>query len=45
MLMEQDLISVVEEQGKKRAKKSYHITEKGLNVLEYFEGARSMLEV
>ena len=45
MLMEQDLICVVEEQGKRRAKKRYHITEKGLNVLEYFEGASSMLEV
>ncbi|UCH57373.1 MAG: hypothetical protein JSV18_00140 [Candidatus Bathyarchaeota archaeon] len=44
-LLRQDLIFVTEEPGQKRAKKRYHITEKGLNVLQYFEGARALLKV
>lgn len=44
-LLEQDLIYVTEEPGLKRAKKRYHITEKGLNVLQYFEGAKSLIRV
>ncbi len=44
-LIEQDLIYVTEEPGLKRAKKRYHITEKGLNVLQYFEGAKSLIQV
>ena len=44
-LLEQDLIYVTEEPGLKRAKKRYHITEKGLNVLQYFEGAKSLIQV
>ena len=44
-LQEQDLIFVTEEPGLKRAKKRYHITEKGLNVLQYFEGAKSLIQV
>ena len=44
-LLEQDLIFVTEEPGLKRAKKRYHITEKGLNVLLYFEGAKSLIQV
>jgi predicted transcriptional regulator len=44
-LAQQDLIYVVEEPGTKRAKKRYHITEKGMNVLEYFEGAKNLLRV
>jgi predicted transcriptional regulator len=44
-LLEQDLIFVTEEPGLKRAKKRYHITEKGLNVLQYFEGAKSLIQV
>jgi predicted transcriptional regulator len=44
-LLEQDLIFVSEEPGLKRAKKRYHITEKGLNVLQYFEGAKSLIQV
>ena len=44
-LLEQDLIFVTEEPGLKRAKKRYHITEKGMNVLQYFEGAKSLIQV
>ena len=44
-LLEQDLIYVTEEPGLKRAKKRYHITEKGLNVLQYFEGAKLLIRV
>jgi len=44
-LLEQDLIYVTEKPGLKRAKKRYHITEKGLNVLQYFEGAKLLIRV
>ena len=44
-LLEQDLIYITEKPGLKRAKKRYHITEKGLNVLQYFEGAKSLIQV
>lgn len=44
-LLDQDLIFVTEEPGLKRAKKRYHITEKGLNVLQYFEGAKALIQV
>ena len=44
-LLEQDLIYVTEEPGLKRAKKRYHITEKGLNVLQYFERAKLLIRV
>jgi predicted transcriptional regulator len=44
-LEEQELIFVTEELGLKRAKKRYHITEKGLNVLRYFEGAKDLIQV
>ena len=44
-LLRQELIYVTEEQGTKRAKKRYHLTDKGMNVLEYFHGARNLLNV
>lgn len=44
-LLKQDLIFITEEPGLKRAKKRYHITEKGLNVLQYFEGAKALIQV
>jgi predicted transcriptional regulator len=44
-LIDQNLIYVVEKPGKKRSKKRYHITDKGVNVLEYFQGAKSLLKV
>jgi predicted transcriptional regulator len=44
-LIAQELVRVSEEPGLKRARKRYHITEKGINVLEYFEGAKALLRV
>ena len=44
-LIRQELIYITEEQGARRAKKRYHITDKGMNVLDYFRGASSLLNV
>jgi predicted transcriptional regulator len=44
-LLRQELIHITEEPGTKRAKKRYHLTDKGMNVLEYFQGANSILNV
>ncbi len=44
-LLRQELVYITEEQGSRRAKKRYHLTDKGMNVLEYFQGASSLLNV
>ena len=44
-LLRQELIYITEEQGAKRAKKRYHLTDKGMNVLDYFQGASLLLNV
>jgi predicted transcriptional regulator len=44
-LLRQELIYITEEPGIKRAKKRYHLTDKGMNVLEYFQGASSILNL
>ena len=44
-LVRQELIYITEEQGARRAKKRYHLTDKGMNVLDYFQGASSLLNV
>ena len=44
-LIRQELIYITEEQGARRAKKRYHLTDKGMNVLDYFQGASSLLNV
>ncbi len=44
-LLRQELIYITEEQGAKRAKKRYHLTDKGMNVLDYFKGASRLLNV
>jgi predicted transcriptional regulator len=44
-LLRQELIFITEEPGAKRAKKRYHLTDKGMKVLEYFQGASSILNV
>lgn len=44
-LVRQELIYITEEQGARRAKKRYHITDKGMNVLDYFQGASSLLNI
>jgi predicted transcriptional regulator len=43
-LIRQELIYLTEEQGT-RVKKRYHLTDKGMNVLDYFQGASSLLTV
>ena len=44
-LVEQGLLRESGDTGSKRSKKKYDITDKGLNVLEYFEGASGLLEI
>ncbi len=44
-LTRQELIYITEEQGAKRSKKRYHLTDKGMNVLDYFQGASSLLNI
>jgi len=44
-LVRQELIYITEEQGARRAKKRYHLTDKGMNVLDYFKGASSLLNI
>ena len=44
-LVEQGLLREAGDTGSKRSKKRYDITDKGLNVLEYFEGASGLLEI
>ena len=44
-LVEEGLIRVTEKPGNKRAKKRYELTEKGSNVLRYFEGARALVNI
>ena len=44
-LVQQDLLTEVENTGSKRSKKNYVITEKGLNIIKYFEGARDLIDL
>ncbi|MEE8354705.1 MAG: winged helix-turn-helix domain-containing protein [Candidatus Bathyarchaeia archaeon] len=44
-LIRQELVYITEEPGSRRAKKRYHLTDKGMNVLDYFQGASSLLNV
>ncbi len=44
-LVTQELIEEVSaEEGDKRTKKAYHLTEKGMNVLHYFRKAKELVE-
>ena len=44
-LVTQELIEeCTAEEGDKRTKKAYHLTEKGLNVLHYFRKAKELVE-
>lgn len=45
ILVDQGLLRDIEVTGSKRSKRSYVITEKGVNVLRYFDGARNLIEV
>lgn len=44
-LVEQELIYEIKETGSKRSKLRYRITEKGVNVLRYFDGARELVNI
>jgi predicted transcriptional regulator len=44
-LVEQGLLAVMDDPRKKRSKKNYRLTEKGFNVLRYFEGAEELLDI
>ena len=44
-LMKQELLREIEVPGIKRSKRRYEITEKGVNVLTYFEGASEILDI
>lgn len=45
MMVERGLLKVVETEGDERTKRRYVITERGLNVLEYFERAKELLNL
>ncbi len=45
MMVERGLLKVVETEGDGRTKRRYLITERGLNVLEYFERAKELLDL
>lgn len=44
-LVEEGLLSEVSTMGSKRSKVRYSITDKGENVLEYFEGAKGLIDL
>ena len=44
ILVDQGLLRDIEVTGSKRSKRSYVITEKGVNVLRYFDGVRDLIE-
>ncbi|KON31426.1 hypothetical protein AC482_00900 [miscellaneous Crenarchaeota group-15 archaeon DG-45] len=44
-LVGRGLLREIEDTGSKRSKKRYEITEKGANVVNYFERAKGLLEV
>jgi len=45
MMVERGLLRVVETDGDGRTKRRYVVTERGLNVLEYFERAKELLDL
>ena len=44
-LVEQGLLDAVEVEGGRRSKVRYSVTEKGLGVLGYFDGARELIDI
>lgn len=44
-LVEDGLIQVTEEPGGRRSKKRYEITEKGANVIRYFQGVKALINI
>ncbi len=45
MMVDRGLLKVIEAEGDGRTKRRYVITERGLNVLEYFERAKELLDL
>ena len=44
-LVQQGLLKEIKNTGSKRSKKRYKITEKGLNIIRYFEGAQDLIDL
>jgi len=44
-LVQRGLLREIEDAGSRRSKRRYEITEKGANVVSYFERAKGLLEV
>jgi predicted transcriptional regulator len=44
-LVDRELLSMIENTVGKKAKRRYEITEKGVSVLNYFEGAKELVEI
>ena len=44
-LVKQELLREIEVPGNKRSRRRYEVTEKGVNVLTYFEGASELLDI
>lgn len=44
-LVKDGLVQTREESGEKKTKRRYDITEKGLNVVNYFEGAKALINI
>ena len=44
-LLNQGLLSMVVSEGSKKARRSYSITEKGISVLNYFEGSKELIDI
>ena len=44
-LVDQGLLTMKETLGRGRSKRSYGITEKGTNILRYFDGLKEIIEV
>ena len=44
-LVKQELLLEIEVPGNKRSRKRYEVTEKGVDVLTYFEGSSELLDI
>lgn len=44
-LVKQGLLQEIENRESRRSKRRYEITEKGLNIIRYFEGARDLIDL
>jgi predicted transcriptional regulator len=44
-LVDRGLVSVITDNGETRTKRRYEITEKGISVITYFEGAKELVDI